>query len=326
MHRPSAHQRPPILHSVFALTLIVSGGLVFLVQPMFSRMVLPRFGGVPAVWNTCVVFFQAMLFLGYGYAHLLSTKLDVRRQVLLHGVVLLVPLVSLPIAAGWNPPAEGSPIPSLLGLLAISVGLPFFVVSTTAPLLQRWFSRTRHPTATDPYFLYAASNVGSLLALVAYPLLLEQTLPLRAHRLIWTGGYFVLIGLVLACGVIVLRTGGSDVPAASPHAESVPVPAGRPRLPNASPTPPITWSRLRWLALSFVPASLMMSVTLSVTSDIAAVPLLWVIPLSLYLLSFMFAFARRQPLPLALVARVMPLFVIVLTIVLISEATQPVWL
>src|SRR5215813_6779158 len=159
----------------------------------------------------------AALLVGYGYAHLVSTRLSLRRQVLLHAAVLLVPLASLPIAAaGRNPPASGSPIPSLMGLLAVSVGLPFCVVSTTSPLLQHWFSKTPHPSAADPYFLYGASNVGSLTGLIAYPVLLEPTLPLHAHGLIWTGGYFLLIALVLVCGTTMLRAVRRD---AAPTAE-----------------------------------------------------------------------------------------------------------
>ncbi len=311
--------KPASLPALFTLTLFLSAALLFLVQPMFGKMVLPRFGGAPAVWNTCQVFFQAALLVGYLYAHLVSTRLSVRQQVLLHAGVLLLPLVSLPIAiaAGWEPPGEASPIPALLGLLAVSVGLPFVVVSTTAPLLQAWFARSAHASAGDPYFLYAASNAGSLLALLAYPLLLEPALPLSAHSLVWTGGYLLLVCLVVACGIIAWRS------SANTHSPPLPL-CPSPPLPPTQLSP--TLARLHWLALAFVPSSLMLSVTLHLTTDVAAVPLLWVLPLAIYLATFVLAFARRQLLSLAMVARIMPLVVLGLAIVLISEATHPVWL
>jgi hypothetical protein len=312
MKQPTTGSRLPAL---FSLTLFLSAGLVFLVQPMFGKMVLPRFGGAPAVWNTCQVFFQAALLAGYVYAHVLSTRLGIRWQVGLHGLVLLVPLISLPIAvaAGWEPPGDASPVPSLLGLLAVSVGLPFVVVSTTAPLLSRWFSRTEDAAASDPYFLYAASNAGSLVALLAYPLLLEPLLPLSVHRWVWSGGYLLLACLILVCGIIAWRSKAFTPSVSLPLSPSPPHPLSH-------------WTRLHWLALAFVPSSLLLSVTLHITTDIAAVPLLWVVPLAIYLATFILAFARRQLIPAAVAARIMPLIVIALVIVLVSEATQPVWI
>ena len=317
MKQPS---RGPGLPSLFSLTLFLSAGLLFLVQPMFGKMVLPLFGGAPAVWNTCQVFFQGGLLLGYLYAHLLSTRLSISWQVALHAMVVFIPLVSLPIAvaSGWQPPGDGSPVPSLLGLLAVSVGLPFLVVATTAPLLQAWFARSGDAAARDPYFLYAASNAGSLMALLAYPLLLEPTLPLTMHRWIWSSGYVVLIVLVASCGIIVWRTSrirSETALAASPASES----AG-----NAHQITLLR--RLRWIALAFVPSSLLLSVTLHITTDVAAVPLLWVVPLAIYLATYILAFARRQLIPPLVPTRIMPLAVIVLVIVLVSEATQPAWL
>jgi spermidine synthase len=311
---------PPAL---FALTLCLSAALLFLIQPMFGKMVLPRFGGAPAVWSTCLVFFQAALLAGYAYAHVVSTWLSARRQVLLHGLVLLAPLVSLPIAvaAGWEPPGSGGPIPSLLGLLAASVGLPLVVVSTTAPLLQAWFARSGYASAGDPYFLYAASNAGSLLALVAYPLILEPTLPLSVHGWLWSGGYVLLICLVLACGAGAWgSTGPRNAPESSPAASHPHTP------PPIRPAVVTARSRLHWLALAFVPSSLLLSVTLHLTTDVAAVPLLWVIPLAIYLATFVLAFGRRQYLPQALVAHGMPLVVLALVIVLISQQNRPLWL
>lgn len=312
-----------LLPALFSLTLFLSAALLFLVQPMFGKMVLPRFGGAPAVWNTCQVFFQASLLVGYVYAHLVSTRLGIRWQVVLHGIVLLVPLISLPIAvaAGWEPAGDASPVGSLLGLLAVSVGLPFVVVSTTAPLLQAWFARSDDAAAGDPYFLYAASNAGSLLALLAYPLVLEPALPLSAHRWVWSVGYVLLIGLVGACGVFVWRarnTNPSRSPTLTPSHSHTSTPQ-----PSSSVT---ALRRFHWLALAFVPSSLLLSVTLHITTDVAAVPLLWVVPLAIYLATFILAFARRQLIPAGFAARIMPLLVIVLVIVLVSEATHPTWL
>ena len=173
--------------TLFALTLLVGASLLFVVQPMIARMVLPLMGGSPAVWNTCMVFFQAALLAGYAYAHATTAWLGARRQAALHAGILLLPLLFLPlgIPQEWirSLPAGTNPGPWLLGLLFATVGLPFAVVSTTAPLLQRWFSRTGHPAAGDPYFLYGASNLGSMLALLGYPLVVEPNLRLaRAER------------------------------------------------------------------------------------------------------------------------------------------------
>jgi len=160
--------------ALFTLTVLVSATLLFLVQPMFARMVLPLLGGSPAVWNTALVFYQVTLLAGYAYAHLLTGRLRPRVQAAIHVVLLLAAFAVLPIAVprGWMPPTDTSPVGWMLALLAVGVGLPFFVVSTTGPLIQRWFSAGTHPTARDPYFLYAASNAGSMAGLLSYPLLI----------------------------------------------------------------------------------------------------------------------------------------------------------
>ncbi len=185
---------------LFACTLLLSATLLFSIQPMFGKMILPLLGGIPAVWNTCMVFFKAVLLLGYLYAHAISSRLGVRRQILLHAGVLALPLLALPfgVDAGWVSPAVDHPIAWLFVLLSVSIGLPFFAVATSAPLLQRWFASTRHASARDPYFLYAASNAGSLLALLSYPLLVEPYLPLASQSQAWALGY----------GALLLLTGG----------------------------------------------------------------------------------------------------------------------
>src|SRR5262249_21327260 len=186
---------------LFALTLFTSATLLFLVQPMIGKMLLPMLGGTPAVWNTCMVFFQALLLAGYTYAHAATSWFGVRRQTLLHLGVLLLPLLNLGLTLdrGLLDYGEGNPMPGLLLVLVLSVGLPFFVVSTSAPLLQKWFASTGHPAAKDPYFLYGASNLGSILALVGYPTVIEAQLTLANQRLLWQIGYGLLVGLTAIC-------------------------------------------------------------------------------------------------------------------------------
>jgi hypothetical protein len=273
---------------LFALTLFLSAFLLFAVQPLFTKMVLPRLGGSAAVWNTAMVFFQGTLLAGYGYAHLSTRWLGPRTQIGLHLALLALGALVLPIgvATGWTAPAGGAEIPWLIGLLAASIGLPFFAVSATAPLLQEWFAHSDHAAARDPYFLYGASNLGSLAALLAYPLAVEPALGLGAQAVAWTAGYAGLAGGILACGVTVarsrgLRAGGSAVPAEA----------------STLVTRVTAGLRLRWLALATVPSALLLGVTLHIGAEIVAVPLLWVVPLALYLVTFVLAFARRRWIP-----------------------------
>lgn len=298
---------PRLLLPSYAATLFFSAGLLFLVQPMVTKMVLPRLGGSPAVWNTSMCFFQAVLLAGYVYAHLLSTRVERRAQALIHAAVLLAAAAFLPLdLTADTPPADGIPVLWLIGRLTISVGPPFFALSATAPLLQRWFSRTDHPAAADPYFLYAASNAGSLLALLSYPLLVEPTLPLHAQSRVWS------VGLALvAAGIAVCWLGYRDRPGAEAAAEVQPV------------SPP--WAeRARWVALAFVPSALLLAVTAHITTDLAAAPLFWVIPLALYLLTFIFAFASRPLLPHGLMLKLQPLLII--PVVVISVVLHSIWL
>ena len=302
---------------LYGLTIFVSATLLFLVQPMFARMALPLLGGAPAVWNTAQVFYQAALLCGYSYAHLSTKWLGVRRQAALHLALLLLPLLALPIGipAGWTPPRETNPSLWLLALLAVAVGLPFFVVSTSSPLLQKWFTGTGHRAAADPYFLYAASNVGSMLALLSYPLLVEPSLGLLDQSWLWALGYGLLLVLMAACAICLWR---------APRPASVAAPAAA--VSAAAPERLSARRRLRWVALSFVPSSLMLSVTTYLSTDIAAIPLLWVIPLALYLLTFILVFATRPPLPHWLMIRALPFTLLPLVIVLAARATQPIGL
>lgn len=302
----------------FALTLFLNSTLLFLVQPMVAKMVLPQLGGTPAVWNTCMVFFQALLLAGYAYAHALPARLGVRRHAILHVLLFALPLLLLPIAlgSGWENTLQAHPILGLLTLLFVSVGLPVFVIATTAPLLQQWFAHTGHADARDPYFLYAASNFGSMLALFSYPFLVERLLSLPAQSRWWAAGYGLLTFLVAGCAVVLWRRRQAD------KAASVTL-ARKERESGREPSPPSWAMRGRWVLLAFVPSSLMLSVTTYLTTDIAAIPLLWLVPLALYLLTFILVFARRPPLSHALLARCMPLVVLVLALALLSEATKP---
>ena len=284
--------------AVFTATTFLSSTLLFLVQPMFAKLMLPLLGGSPSVWNTCVLFFQASLLLGYLYAHLSTSWFGFRRQLAAHLLLLVVPLAVLPLSAGIEqPPPAANPVWWLLRTATLTVGLPFFVVSTSAPLLQKWFATLPLLSARDPYFLYAASNLGSMVALLGYPILLEPLIGTRHQTWLWSGGYLILVAMVTACAVLVWVRGGT---AAAP--ESV--------VENDPTARPGTHTRLSWLILAFVPSSLMLGVTTHISTDIAAVPMLWVGPLALYLATFVLAFSTRALIPHRLVVRVLPMLIL----------------
>ncbi len=390
---------PGLMLIVFALTLFFSAAMLFLVEPLVGKMMLPLLGGTPAVWNTCMVFFQAVLLAGYGYAHASNHWLGARKQAALHMGVLLLPIPLLflifngpkDVLANLITGRESNPIPALLLVLTVLVGLPMFVVCSSAPILQKWFANTDHPAAKDPYFLYAASNFGSILGLFGYPLVVEPFFSLAGQRVTWSISFIVLAGLTATCawlmwksrlapglalegmpagfadpgavsgpapalgpsstgvtgaanGPLAASTNGPGSPAlapssnlggAAPGAIKAGGPAGpggpsekaqltrekprkkkkdkdriraeKPR-PSAAPAPllesatettrqqPVTLlRRLRWVMLAIVPSSLMMGATTYMTTDIAAIPLLWVMPLFLYLLTFMIVFAKISP-------------------------------
>ncbi|MFQ3667642.1 MAG: fused MFS/spermidine synthase [Fimbriimonadaceae bacterium] len=299
--------------ALYTFAIFVSASLLFLIQPMFTRLVLPVLGGSPSVWNTALVFYQAVLLAGYAYAHYSIRKLGAVRQTKWHLGIMLLPLVVMPISVRQlsSPPTDSSPVVWLLLTMVLSVGLPFFVVSAGSPLLQRWFSRLDHPNASDPYFLYAASNVGSMAALLAYPLGLEPNLTLRQQTWLWTGGYVLMIGLFALAATAVWRAKNAG--------------AGADEAESASPAP-TRRRKARWVLLAFVPVSFMMGVTTYLSTDVASIPLLWAIPLALYLLTFILAFARRRLVPQGLLAWVVPPVVLATIVAMMAPIMQPQWL
>jgi len=264
---------------LFACTLFISASLMFVLQPMFGKTLLPLLGGSPAVWNTCMVFYQSILFLGYLYAHYLSGFSQRNKQILIHIAIILISCIALPLGLPENtaPPTENNPTFWIVKTLLISIGLPFFVVSTTAPLLQKWFANIGHHTSGDPYYLYTASNAGSLLALVSYPFIIEPLTGLSEQKYFWSLGYVLLALLISGCALITSR---NTLPIKSIR-ESV-----------SQPTALTTNTQFHWLILSFVPSSLLLGLTNFISTDIASVPLLWIIPLTLYLLSFILVFSK----------------------------------
>lgn len=323
----------------FATTVLLSAILLFVMEPMVGKMLLPALGGSPAVWNACLMFFQAALLAGYAYAHAITrwdarrllsplrglrsragqdpglacratdrrpfrantagtpSTLSARRSIVMHSILLVLPIAVLPIALprGEAPAADAAPIAWLLGQLATGAGLPFFVLAATSPLLQRWLACTRHAAGRDPYFLYAASNAGSLAALLSYPLLIEPMLTLRQQSVAWAGGYGATAALLGLCAAATWRAGAAAAGPANADGDALRTP----------------WSeRITWMVYAFVPSSLVLGVTAHLTTNLAAMPLLWVIPLALYLLTFVLVFARRPPMSHETMTKLMP-FVLV---------------
>ncbi|MBC7931534.1 MAG: fused MFS/spermidine synthase [Rubrivivax sp.] len=318
------------MSTLFAVTLFLSAFLLFWVQPLVGKMVLPLLGGTPAVWNTCMLFFQGVLLAGYAYVLASTRWLSTRAQILLHAALLVAAALAFPIAisesAAGGHPEGGSPVGWLLTTLLLTTGLPFFALSASAPLLQKWFSQTSSASASDPYFLYAASNAGSLIALLGFPVLLEPNLALCEQSRTLAFAYGALVALVLACAAVAWRSRSMEhsVVADAVGAGTSPAPTAPP-LQEVSPEHLTMRQRLRWTLLAFVPSSLVLGATTYITTDVVAAPLLWVIPLSLYLLSFVLVFARRQIVPRWLAARLLPGVATLLVLIYLSGATQPVW-
>ena len=309
---------------IVGIVMFTAAGLVFAVEPLMSKLLLPLFGGSAMVWAASLVFFQAGLLLGYTYAFASSRWLTLRRQVTLHVAVVLLPMLALPLTVRAGDLVSGTAPPTaVFGILALSAGLPYIALASTSPILQHWFSTTTHPTASDPYFLYAAGNAGSLLGLVAYPFAFEPVMALSAQRWLWSATYVAFVALMIPAGWLVLRrqrataTVGIEVgvvhaynvttrtqpttdeeltePATGGlHSRQSDLPGATRRDRTAAPTAP---RYARWVLLAFVPSAMLTAVTTFVTADIAAVPLLWVVPLALYLVAFIVAYGRRRIIP-----------------------------
>ena len=261
---------------LYALTIFLSSFLLFQVQPILAKVILPWFGGSAAVWNTCMLFFQAALLAGYTYAHLLFERVPARLAARIHTGLLAVSLLALPILPGaaWKPAGGENPALQILGLLTATIGLPYFLLATTGPLLQAWYAR-QHAGAT-PYRLFALSNAASLLALLSYPALVEPRLDVQTQAWVWSGAFALF---VLLCARVAW-TGGGDAPG---NEEAEPAPAAP------------AWSlRLLWIGLAAAPAILLLTVTTHLTQDVAAIPFLWIVPLVLYLLTFILCFETSR--------------------------------
>jgi hypothetical protein len=267
---------------LFGIAIFLSSALTFWAEPMAAKMILPLLGGSPAVWNTALVFFQLLLFCGYLYTFLVSRWLGLRTQLLVHLALLGAVVVSLPPVLPDAAAAFDSPVLSVLAMLARCLGVPFLALCTTAPLLQLWYSAGRFERSADPYFLYAVSNAGSFAGLAAYPLLIEKLLDLDTQGTLWAVGFCVTAAAVLAAGSGAVRSAAAMSPLARQS-----------RSLEAAGAPPSAADRVRWLVLAFVPSSLLVGVTSYITTDVASVPLLWVLPLGLYLATFIITFARR---------------------------------
>jgi hypothetical protein len=306
------HTTNLILIGVFTGTIFLSALLLFSVQPMFAKMVLPLLGGSPSVWSVAMVFFQAVLLLGYAYAYAMTRFLDPRRAVIVHLCVFAVALTALPlsIAAGWGrPPADYAAL-WLIGLFGVSIGLPFFAVAANAPMLQAWFARTNHPQAKDPYFLYGASNLGSFAALLAYPVIIEPFLTLREQSAFWSAGFVALMAAIAAAGLTLTMNFKAQVKPS----------------PQAVADAALGWSdRLQWMILAFVPSALLIAVTSHISTDIASVPFLWIIPLALFLGTFVLTFRHGGDRVHEVLVRAQP-FVVVPLVVGLMSGERAYWL
>ncbi len=267
---------PPPVRALYGGTIFLSAFLLFLIQPIFAKLILPWFGGSAAVWTTCLVFFQVALLAGYTYSYAIVRGLGIWRQVVLHAVLLIAALCLLPVipAVHWKPNGAANPAVSILALLAAVLGLPYFLLSTTGPLLQAWFARAW--PKSQAYRLFALSNAGALLALCAYPVLIEPRVPTRAQAIWWSGGFAAFAVLCIACAWVAARA--FQTPAST----------------RDSALPPTRAQRLIWVALSAGGSMLLLATTNQLTQNVAAVPFLWILPLAIYLLTFILCFESTR--------------------------------
>lgn len=306
--RPTEGQGRAALY-LFGAALFLSATLLFAVQPMFAKMVLPKLGGAPGVWSVALVFFQGVLLAGYAYAHFVIRNLGPRAGAITHVAVLLLGCIFLPLAlaAGWGRPPDEGQIFYLLGLFGVSVGLPFFALSANAPLLQAWYARTGAPGKDDPYFLYGASNLGSFIALLGYPFFLEPTLRLTEQSLWWSIGYGILLVFIACLGLYANRGAVAERP------------------PVATSPTPSSRTKLAWVFLAFVPTALLVAVTAHISTDIAAAPFLWVIPLAIFLLTFVLVFRERPLIPYYLLVAFLPALIVFVAADWLIRGLLPMW-
>jgi hypothetical protein len=291
--------------AVFSAAVFLSAGLMFWLELLVGRLLLPLLGGVPAVWTTCLAFYQTALLAGYFFIHTASSRLSPRKNALVCAALILLSLLFLPLGLRTGAPWPGHPLTWLLCALAASVGMPIFVLAAATPLLQQWYHRARAEQKTEPYFLYSASNLGSLLAVIGYPFLIEPRIGLARQRIAWSWGYGLLAALSLVCAAAAWKG------------------LGGPR-PGAGTENPVRNSqRLRWLAFAAIPSSLMMGVTTYISSEIAPIPLFWVIPLAVYLATFVIAFAPRPLIGPGWTGRTLPIFILAPALMIMMDATEP---
>ncbi|MCX7076612.1 MAG: spermidine synthase, partial [Methylococcales bacterium] len=294
---PIFQNRSTPLILLFVSTLFSSALLMFVLQPLFGKLLLPLLGGTPAVWNSCMVFYH--------------------HQVIVHLSVIALSLLALPIALPENliPPTQSNPTIWIFSTLAFAIGLPFFILSTTSPLMQKWFSNMGHKNSADPYFLYAASNTGSLVSLLSYPFFIEPNWGLSSQQADWSMGYFGLCIFIALCGVVLWKN----------HQLSQSSESEKPIFSKQAPT--LSWkTKIYWGALAFVPSSLLLGLTNFISTDIASVPLLWIIPLTVYLLSFVIVFSRWNDKSHGWLIKLQPLFFIpFVAYAFINPADLPYW-
>ena len=306
--RGSSRDRMFLCAAAFTAASFLSALLLFCIEPMFSKMVLPVLGGSSAVWSIAMAVFQGLLLAGYVYGWIITRWLKLKHATFVHLGVLILACFCLPVAIAHGfavPPEHGMPL-WLVSLFLASIGLPFFAVAANAPLLQAWFARTTHSHADDPYFLYRASNLGSFAVLLAYPFFIEPVWGLAAQARIWTAGYGLLALCIAFCGSLALSLERADEPVQHARAAA------------------IAWNgRLKWIALGFVPSGLLVAVTAHISTDVASAPFLWVAPLALYLLTFVLAFTDKPPLRFEWLLRAQPLSIAGLVALLFLEAAIP---
>lgn len=277
----------------FVAAMFLGAFLLFQIQPLIGKFILPWYGGTPGVWTTCLLFFQVMLLAGYCYAHLVVLRLKAAAQAVLHVSLLAATLLLLPITPDerWSVVVEDNPAWQILLVLTVSVGGPYLMLATTSPLLSSWFSRA-HP-GRSPYRLYALSNVGSLLALFSYPFVFEPMLTSTNQSVLWSRGYAIFVVLSAVCSFVFLRSKSpaKEIPASKPI-KHVPLPSRADRTASAGPLG--SWTVAAWLLLPMVGTVMLMAATNQICQDVAAVPLLWILPLGLYLLTFIICFDRQR--------------------------------